>query len=81
MLESVDWRAEERQRAGSDIRQKIRNSDAKAPLLWKKIWRGERCENQSGGGGGRRHNNGRIRGSCGGEHNRGHTADPASGKL
>ena len=40
MLESVDWRAEERQKAGSDVRQKIRNPDAKAPLLWKKIWRG-----------------------------------------
>jgi hypothetical protein len=44
MLELVDWRAEERQRAGSDVRRKIRNSEAKAPLLWKKIWRG-------GGGG------------------------------
>ena len=36
MLESVDWGVEERQRASSDIRQKIGNSDAKASLLWKK---------------------------------------------
>ena len=81
MLESVDWRAEERQRAGSDIRQRIRNSDAKAPLLWKKIWRGGVMRKQVRGGEEAEDNNGGKRGSCGGKHSRGHTADPASGKL